>query len=85
MNEKELVMFKDLSFKITNETKELLLDMLYIKQMLNESELSLKDRKILEKEYKKIFKQFRKEFQAHNPIETQIMRSYFNSKKQDSE
>ena len=47
MNEKELEMFKDLSFKITNETKELLLDMLYIKQMLEESELSPKDRKLL--------------------------------------
>ena len=85
MNEKELEMFKDLSFKITNETKELLLDMLYIKQMLEESELSPKDRKLLEKEYKKLFKQFRKEFQKQNPIETQIMRSYFNNKKQDSE
>ena len=51
MNEKELEMFKDLTFKITDETKELLLDMLYIKQMLNESELSLKDRKILIKEF----------------------------------
>lgn len=81
MNEKELEMFKDLSFKITNETKELLLDMLYIKQMLEESELSPKDRKLLEKEYKKLFKQFRKEFQEQNPIETQIMHSYFNSKK----
>ena len=54
MNEKELEMFKDLTFKITDELQELLLDMLYIKQMLDESELSLKDRKILEKEYKKI-------------------------------
>lgn len=85
MNEKELEMFKDLTFKITDELQELLLNMLYIKQMLDESELSLKDRKLLKKEYKKLFKQFRKEFQAQNPIETQIMRSYFNSKKQDSE
>ena len=85
MNEKELEMFKDLTFKITDELQELLLNMLYIKQMLDESELSLKDRKLLEKEYKKLFKQFRKEFQAQNPIETQIMRSYFNSKKKDSE
>lgn len=81
MNEKELEMFKNLTFKITDELQELLLDMLYIKQMLEESELSPKDRKLLEKEYKKLFKQFRKEFQAHNLIETQIMRSYFNSKK----
>lgn len=81
MNEKELEMFKNLTFKITDELQELLLNMLYIKQMLEESELSLKDRKLLEKEYKKLFKQFRKEFQAHNLIETQIMRSYFNSKK----
>ena len=85
MNEKELEMFKDLTFKISDELQELLLDMLYIKQMLDESELSLKDRKLLEKEYNKLFKLFRKKFQAQNPIETQIMRSYFNSKKQDSE
>lgn len=85
MNEKELEMFKDLTFKITDELQELLLNMLYIKQMLDESELSLKDRKLLEKEYKKLFKQFRKEFQAQNPIETQIIRSYLSSKKQDSE
>ena len=80
MNEKELEMFKDLSFKINNETKELLLDMLYIKQMLEDNELSLKDRKLLDKEYKKLFNQFRKELQENNPIETQILRSYFNNK-----
>ena len=80
MNEKELEMFKDLTFKITDELQELLLNMLYIKQMLEESELSPKDRELLDKEYKKLFNQFRKELQENNPIETQILRSYFNNK-----
>ena len=52
--------------------------------MLEESELSPKDRKLLEKEYKKLFNQFRKEFQTNNPNETKIIRSYYDNQKQDS-
>lgn len=59
--------------------------MLYIKQMLEESELSSKDRKLLEKEYKNLFNQFRKDFQTNNPKETKIIRNYYDNQKQDSE
>lgn len=44
----------------------------------------MKDKKLLQKHFDKQLKRFRKELQAHNPVEIQIIRSYLSSKKQDS-
>lgn len=85
MDENDLKSLKDVRFVITEDMKELVIDMLHTKQILDECDLTMKDKKLLQKHFDKQLKRFRKELQAHNPVEIQIIRSYLSSKKQDSE
>ena len=52
------------------------------RQILDECELSKKDRKLLEKHFEKLKQQFVKELQEQNPVQTQIVRTYLSSKKE---
>ena len=85
IDENDLKNLKDVRFVITKDMKELVIDMLYTKQILDECDLTMKDKKLLQKHFDKQLNRFRKELQAHNPVEIQIIRSYLGSKKQDSE
>ena len=82
MNEQDIENLKDLQFIITESMKDTIIEMLYTKQMLDENELTKKERKLLEKHFEKLKQQFVKELQEQNPVQTQIVRTYLSSKKE---
>lgn len=82
MDENDIKNLKDLQFIITENMKEITIEMFTTKQMLDECELSKKDRKLLEKHFEKLKQQFAKELQEQNPVQTQIVRTYLSSKKE---
>ena len=82
MNENDIKNLKDLQFTTTENMKDITIEMFTTKQMLDECELSKKDRKLLEKHFEKLKQQFAKELQEQNPVQTQIVRTYLSSKKE---
>ena len=82
MDENDIKNLKDLQFIITENMKEITIEMFTTKQMLDECELSKKDRKLLEKHFEKLKYMFAKELQEQNPVQTQIVRTYLSSKKE---
>lgn len=72
----------DLKFVITESMKVTTINMLVKQQMLDEMELTPKERKLLEKELAKLRYNFAKELQEQNPVQTQIVRTYLSSKKE---
>ncbi len=72
----------DLKFVITESMKVTTIDMFVKQQMLDEMELTPKERKLLEKELAKLRYNFAKELQEQNPVQTQIVRTYLSSKKE---
>ena len=52
------------------------------RQILDECELSKKDRKLLEKHFEKLKMMFAKELQEQNPIQVAIICGYLSSKKE---
>ena len=82
MDENDIKNLKDLQFTITENMKEITIEMFTTKQMLDECELSKKDRKLLEKHFEKLKMMFAKELQEQNPIQVAIIRSYLSSKKE---
>lgn len=82
MDENDIKNLKDLQFTITENMKEITIEMFTTKQMRDECELSKKDRKLLEKHFEKLKQQSAKELQEQNPVQTQIIRNYLSSKKE---
>ncbi len=82
MNEQDIENLKDLQFIITESMKDTIIEMLYTKQMLDENELTKKERKLLEKHFEKLKQQFRKELQEQNPVQVMFIRNYLSSKKE---
>lgn len=82
MDEKDIKNLKDLHFTITEKIKELSLEMLSTREILDECDLSKNDRKLLEKHFEKMKRQFAKELQEQNPVQVAIVRSYLSSKKE---
>lgn len=82
MNEEDVKKLKNLQFTITKNFKDIVLEMATTRQILDECELSKKDRKLLEKHFEKLKQQFAKELQEQNPVQTQIVRTYLSSKKE---
>lgn len=76
--EERLNPIKDLRFTITKDMGDTIIKMLVIQQMLNESNLSLKDEMILKKEKGKLLKSFIKDFQALNMTQVSIVRTFLN-------
>ena len=62
--DKRLEPIKDLKFNFNEEMKELIFDMLAIQQMLNNEELSKRERKQLQKFKMQLVDKFRDELQA---------------------
>lgn len=79
MNKKDIENLNGVKFVVTENMRKLTIDMLVKQQMLDEMELTPKQRKLLEKELAKIRYQFIKELQERNPIQTIIMRNYLNN------
>ena len=82
MNEQDIENLKALQFIITESMKDTIIEMLYTKQMLDENELTKKERKLLEKHFEKLKQQFRKELQEQNPVQVMFIRNYLSSKKE---
>lgn len=82
MNESDIKNLKDLQFIITENMKNITIEMFTTKQMLDECELSKKDRKLLEKHFEKLKQQFAKELQEQNPVQVMFIRNYLSSKKE---
>lgn len=80
---KRLEPIKDLEFNFNEEMKELIFDMLAIQQMLNNEELSKRERKQLEKFKMQLVDKFRDELQALNPTQIAIVRAFLYGKKND--
>ena len=74
MNEQDIENLKALQFIITESMKDTIIEMLYTKQMLDENELTKKERKLLEKHFEKLKQQFRKELQEQNPVQVMFMK-----------
>lgn len=82
MGEKDLQNLKDLQFTITENMKDTIIEMLTIRQMLDENELTKKERKLLEKQFEKLKQQFARELQEQNPVQVTFIRGYLSSKKE---
>lgn len=67
-----------LRFTLTHEMEETMLNMLVIQQMLDENELSSRERKLLEKQKNKLFETFRVDFQKYNVEQVAIYRAFMN-------
>ena len=82
MNEEDVKKLKNLQFTITKKFKDIVLEMATTRQILDECELSKKDRKLLEKHFEKLKQQFAKELQEQNPVQVMFIRNYLSSKKE---
>ena len=82
MDENDIKNLKDLQFTITESMKETSIEMLTIRQILDENELSKKERKLLEKQFEKLKQQFARELQEQNPVQVTFIRGYLSSKKE---
>lgn len=85
MDENDIKNLKDLQFTITESMKDTSIEMLTIRQMLDENELSKKERKLLEKQFEKLKQQFARELQEQNPVQVMIVRKYLSSKNEIDE
>lgn len=77
-SKKMLEDLKGLEFTMTNKMKEQLFRLIFIKQTLEDENLSFKEQKLLQKEFDSLLADFRKEFQANNKIQVHIVRKYLN-------
>ena len=82
MDENDIKNLKDLQFTITESMKDTSIEMLTIRQMLDENEVSKKERKLLEKQFEKLKQQFARELQEQNPVQVTFIRGYLSSKKE---
>ena len=81
--DKRLEPIKDLQFVINEEMEETLIEMLSIQQILDNNELSKRERKMLEKQKMKIFDEFREKLHTLNPTQIAIARTSISVKKNE--
>ena len=79
-DEEKLNPIKDLEFVFTEDMKENVFEMLTLQQLLNNEELSKRERKMIEKQKQKLFDEFRTKLQELNPTQTLIVRQFLNLK-----
>ena len=63
---KDIQNIDELRFHLTENMNSMILDLLIVQQMLNESKLNKKERQLLENQKKELLRLFRIEFQKHN-------------------
>ena len=81
--DKRLEPIKDLEFNINDEMKDLIFELLAIQQILNNEELSKRERKQLEKYKMQLVDKFRYELQSLNPTQVAIVRAFLGGKKNE--
>lgn len=68
----------DLRFNITDDMNNMFIEVVMLRQMLKENKLSIKDRKLLEKELKELTTLFVMEFKKNNVEERKIYNELIN-------
>ena len=63
---KKITNIKDLRFNLTNNMRDLIIEIIIINQMLKENNLNDKESEYLNKQRTKLLKLFKTEFQKHN-------------------
>ena len=61
--------YKNLRFNLTNNMRDLIIEIVIINEILKENNLSTKERESLNKKRDKLLKLFKSEFQKHNIYE----------------
>ncbi len=80
MFENEEKLLENLHFKFTNKMQNLVIEILTTKQLLEDMELSMKNRKQLELHYQELRKAFILEFQKNNQLTISFLRGFMGSK-----
>lgn len=81
--DKRLEPIKDLELTITKEMQENIVELLAIQQILNENNLSKKEKKLLKKQKYEMIEQFRKELHRLNPTQIALCRYFLNKDKKN--
>lgn len=63
---KDIQNIDELRFHLTENMNSMILDLLIVQQILNESKLNKKEKELLENQKKELLRLFRIEFQKHN-------------------
>ena len=66
---KKITNINDLRFNLTNNMRDLIIEIIIINQMLKENNLNDKERESLNRQRDKLLKLFKSEFQKHNTDE----------------
>jgi len=66
---KKITNINDLRFNLTNNMRDLIIEIVIINQMLKENNLNDKERVVLNNQRTKLLKLFKSEFQKHNIYE----------------
>lgn len=78
--EKDLEKLKCLNFRLTEDMKKTMTDMVVIQKILDNEELSPEQIRELQKEKERLIRHFREELQTNNPIEVAMVRAALNIK-----
>ena len=70
--------WKNFRFILTDDLNNMMIELLIIKQMLDESKLSNKDKKLLVEHKNKLLLKFRDEFRKHNVEQLKIYNELVN-------
>ena len=70
--------WKKFRFILTEDLKNMMIELLIIKQMLEENKLSNKDKKLLEEHKNKLLLKFRDEFRKHNIEQLKLFNKLIN-------
>lgn len=63
---KKITNINDLRFNLTNNMRDLIIEIIIINQILKENNLNIKERVALNNQRDKLLKLFKSEFQKHN-------------------
>ena len=63
---KKITNINDLRFNLTNNMRDLIIEIIIINQMIKENNLNTKERESLNNQRTKLLKLFKTEFQKHN-------------------
>lgn len=71
---------KNLRFNLTNNMRDLIIEIVIINEILKENNLNIKERESLNKKRDKLLKLFKYEFQKHNIKEIKQYREILDTK-----
>ena len=71
---------KNLRFNLTNNMRDLIIEIIIINEILKENNLNIKERATLNKKRDKLLKLFKSEFQKHNIKEIKQYREILDKK-----